>query len=149
MFTFLCPIKDGPPAFRAERDMIETSAWCSVVVYGQRFPLPICRLIILIKIQNSTELSHSVYEETDKTVSSSPLNSLALRRHSEQRGGWLAQSHNDACILDFLEQQKPPGTYGTGRFAIRHLFGARKQWVFGMSKCVSASFGTKTHKHRR
>ena len=29
-------LKDGPPAFGAVRDGIETQAWCCVVIYCQR-----------------------------------------------------------------------------------------------------------------
>ena len=52
--------------------------WCCVVIDCERFSFPICRFIIFIEIQNWTEFSHSVTEETDKTLSSSPVSSFEL-----------------------------------------------------------------------
>ena len=63
MFTFLCPMKDGSPAFRGERERDDRDlslVLCSHLLSEVWFYPPICRLIILIKIQNSTKLSHLV-----------------------------------------------------------------------------------------
>ena len=46
------------------------------------FSLPICRLIIVIKIQNSTELSHSLNEKTDKTLSSSLVDNQKIQEQA-------------------------------------------------------------------
>ena len=61
---------------RHDRDL--SLVLCCHLLSEVWFSLPICRSIILIKIQKSTELSHSVYEETDKTLSSSLLSLSSL-----------------------------------------------------------------------